>query len=135
MIRKQKSAQVYTQICPPVVEHPGEVAAMGEIRLGGVPASGGKVFCGSYIGDNTSARKIALGITPRWVSVWTQTGIQGGFGAYEKTEGGFVSQEYPLVDKSGTVVISIVPGGFEVGYSSSYYTNKKDSVYLFLYGT
>ena len=103
---------------------------MGKCILAGHPQAGGQIGYGTYKGDYAETRKIDLGVTPKWVLVFTSKGFAGLSNA--QILGGLA------VAGSPNEAITITNGGFLVyckGTNMACGTNRGDQAYYnYIYG-
>ena len=89
-----------------------------------------EVKAGSYAGDGAASRTVSLGFTPKAVLVESADGQRttSGGGVY----GGIALPGLPVTHYTGVVGLSIVSGGFRVGYTQ-YKANLNESGHTFYY--
>lgn len=103
---------------------------MGKCILAGHPPAGGQIGYGAYTGDWQADRFINLGVTPKWVLLFTSSG----FTALSQTTlfGGLA------IANAQPSTITLASNGFYVHCSGTNYavgSNRGDYSYIYIFGT
>ncbi len=113
----------------------GNETGQGKCILAGHPPVGGQIGYGTYTGDYAENRFISLGVTPKWVLIFTKAGMVGL--SATATCGGLAVNNSNCANPNGDA-IDIASGGFNVHCKGTNYavgTNRGDYTYNYIYGT